>query len=247
MRKFGLIGKTLGHSFSKKYYLEKFEKENIQDVGYDLYELSSIDQLVKLYESNPELLGINITIPYKEEAIPYVDELSDEAKAMQAINCVQIRRNGSTSYLKGYNTDAFGFEESFKKHLKPDHQKALILGYGGAAKAVKYVLEKLRIDYQIVSRSQSSNALSYQDLTKDILESHSIIINCSPVGTYPNVLECPNIPYEYITSKHYLYDLIYNPEETLFLKKGRENGACTTNGLEMLTLQAEKNWEIWNQ
>jgi len=247
MKKFGLIGKTLSHSFSKKYYLEKFAKESIINVDYDLYELSTIDKLKDLYESDPLLLGINITIPYKEDALAYVDELSPEASSIRAINCVKIDRSNDRVTLKGYNTDAYGFEESFKKQLQPHHKKALILGNGGATKAVIYVLNKLEIPYLIVSRQKSDSSISYEDVSEKLLATYTIIINCSPVGTYPNVDQSPAIPYQFISESHYLYDLIYNPEETLFLKEGKEKNATTKNGFEMLILQAEKNWEIWNQ
>ncbi|MBE8714201.1 shikimate dehydrogenase family protein [Sphingobacterium hungaricum] len=247
MKKLGLIGKTLGHSFSKKYYLEKFERENIRDIDYDLYELSAIEKFKELYESEPQLAGVNITIPYKEEALAYMDELSPEANEIRAINCVRIARNDGEIKLKGFNTDAYGFEESFKKQLLPSHKKALILGNGGATKAVIYVLNKLGIDFLIVSRKESADSITYAELSPELMKEHQIIINCSPVGTYPLIDASPDIPYEFISDQHYLYDLIYNPEETLFLRTGREKGAVTKNGLDMLILQAEKNWEIWNQ
>ncbi|QBR13691.1 shikimate dehydrogenase family protein [Sphingobacterium sp. CZ-2] len=248
MKYLGLIGYPLGHSFSKKYYLDKFDKENIQGIDYDLYPISDIEKFPELYTSNPDFYGVNVTIPYKQDVIPYLDELSEEAKVIGAVNCIQIKRQeNGRPYLKGFNTDAYGFEQSLLPFLKLEHKKALILGNGGATKAVKYVLDKLRIPYQVVSRTKDAENISYADLTDSIIAQHQIIINCSPVGTYPNIDQCPDIPFEGIGPGHLLYDLIYNPEETLFLQKGKARGAAIKNGFEMLVLQAEKNWEVWNQ
>jgi len=246
MRKLGLLGYPLGHSFSKKYYLDKFNREHIKDIDYDLYAIEDIRDFPKLYIQDEHFYGFNVTIPHKQAVMQYMDRLSEEAEAIQAVNCITIRRDGPTPSLTGYNTDAFGFEESLKPMLKENHKKALVLGNGGAAKAVFYVLEKLGISYLVVSRSKGKGDLTYADLDADIVRDHQLIINCSPVGTFPNIDEAPQIPYAYIGTAHLLYDLIYNPEETLFLRKGRENGAMTKNGYEMLLLQAEKNWEIWN-
>ncbi|MFZ4263508.1 shikimate dehydrogenase family protein [Sphingobacterium sp. HJSM2_6] len=249
MRKLGLIGYPLSHSFSKKYYLEKFSNEGIKHIDYDLYPIPSINDFKALYNNTANLYGVNVTIPYKQEVIPLLNELSEEAKEIAAVNCIQIKRieGQSEPYLKGFNTDAYGFSESIKPLLKSHHKKALILGNGGATKAVIYSLKQLGIDYQIVSRKANGQSLSYDQLNENIIKDHLLIINCSPVGTYPNLDECPNIPYSGISKEHLLYDLIYNPEETKFLTIGKSKGATIKNGYEMLILQAEKNWEIWNQ
>jgi len=246
MRKLGLLGYPLSHSFSKKYYLDKFHKEHILGIDYDLYSIEDIHDFPQLYGQDDRFYGFNVTIPHKQAVMQFVDELSEEAAAIQAVNCITIQRKGGKPYLKGYNTDAFGFEESLAPLLQGKHKKALVLGNGGAAKAILYVLKKRGIPYLIVSRSKHNGDLTYEELDRDIIGDHQIIINCSPVGTFPNIDEAPQIPYEFIGEDHLLYDLIYNPEETLFLQKGRENGATTKNGYEMLLLQAEKNWEIWN-
>lgn len=247
MKKLGLIGYPLGHSFSKKYYLSKFTNERIQGIDYDLYPIESIEQFPNLYKNDPSFYGVNVTIPYKIAVLAYLDELSEEAAAIQAVNCIQIRQQGGTTYLKGYNTDVYGFQESLRPLLQPQHTNALILGNGGAAKAVVYALTQLGISYTFVSREASENALSYAQVTAEVMQAHTLVINCSPVGTFPAIDASPSLPYEAMTADHLLYDLIYNPEETTFLRKGRLKGAQTKNGLEMLLLQAEKNWEIWNQ
>lgn len=247
MKYLGLIGYPLGHSFSKKYYLEKFSNEGIKGIDYDLYPIPSIEDFPKLYTDNPDLYGVNVTIPYKQDVLVYLDELSEEAKAIGAVNCIQIRQEiGKKPRLKGFNTDAFGFAESLKPLLAKHHQKALILGNGGATKAVKYALDQLHITYQVVSRTRTAETISYADLSPETIQNHNLIINCSPVGTAPHIDQCPDIPYDGIGSDHLLYDLIYNPEETSFLQKGKARGAKIKNGYEMLILQAEKNWEIWN-
>jgi len=247
MKRLGLIGFPLGHSFSKKFYLEKFDKENIQNVEYDLYAIEDIDSFPSLYQHTDGLYGVNVTIPHKQSIIPFLDELSEEAQEIMAVNCIQIRKDGDTFHLKGFNTDAFGFEKSLSPLLKPHHLKALVLGNGGAAQAVVYTLTKLGIDYRFVSRVKSNGSLSYEDLDADLIEQYTLIINCSPLGTYPNIDSCPNIPYEALSDRHLLYDLVYNPDQTLFLRKGLEKGATVKNGYEMLLLQAERNWEIWNE
>ena len=248
MKKLGLIGYPLGHSFSKKYYLDKFAVEEIKNIDYDLYPIAEISAFKENILGDSDFYGVNVTIPYKQSVIPYLDELSTEAKEMEAVNCIQIRHteDGKT-FTKGYNTDAYGFEMSLKPLLKPHHKKALIFGNGGATKAVCYTLKKLGISYQIVSRSKTKKTITYQELTPALITEHHLLINCSPVGTYPNITECPDIPYAGITADHLLYDLIYNPEQTHFLTLGKQRGAITKNGYEMLVLQAEKNWEIWNQ
>jgi shikimate dehydrogenase len=261
MKKFGLIGFPLGHSFSQKYFTEKFEKEGIKDCEYISLPINNINELPNLLKSNPDLCGLNVTIPYKIGVHYFLDNVSPTAKIIDAVNCIKITYPNSLSglfdgelmttnadkpYLDGHNTDAYGFLESLKPLLKKQHKKALILGNGGATRAVKYVLKKLDIDFKIVSRQHHHEMLAYTDISKKLLSEYQIIINTSPLGTYPNVNECPNIPYQYLTSDHLLYDLIYNPEETTFLRKGKDQGATIKNGYEMLVLQAEKSWEIWN-
>lgn len=257
MKKFGLIGYPLVHSFSKQYYTEKFQKLGLSDYSYELYPLQLLSSFPQLLKDEPNLCGLNVTIPHKIGVLFYLDWISPEAKVVNAVNCIKIIKknplddffSGECSLepirLQGYNTDVYGFEESLKPLLKKSHSRALVLGNGGAARAVLYVLKKLNIDYTVVSRKASHLQLSYEEITKEVIEKHTLIINTTPVGTFPAVEDCLNIPYEFIGKKHLLYDLIYNPEETEFLKRGRLNGATIKNGKEMLELQAEKNWEIW--
>lgn len=247
MRKLGLIGYPLGHSFSKKYYLAKFEQEKISDIDYDLYPVENLEEFQPIYEQDPDFAGFNVTIPHKRNVLALLDELSPEAEQIQAVNCVRIIRKDGKMTLKGYNTDAYGFEHSLKPLLGAQHRRALVLGNGGAAKAVYYTLNKLNIPFQIVSRRKENGDLTYEELTPEIISTNKLIINCSPVGTFPEINNCPAIGYQDIGPEHLLYDLIYNPEETLFLKKGKEQGATIKNGYEMLVLQAEKNWVIWNE
>ena len=242
MKQFGLIGYPLSHSFSKGYFAEKFQKENVLDCKYDVFPLEKIEDFVELCNNHKNLVGLNVTIPYKQVVIPFLDELNEEAKAIGAVNTIKFI-NGKKN---GYNSDCYGFEMSLLPLLKPHHKNTLILGTGGASKAVEYVLKKLGIEYQYVSRNKSDKSISYEELNQDIVNRTSLIVNCSPIGMYPNVEVAPNIPYQFITDKHLLYDLIYNPEETLFLKEGKLRGAQTKNGLEMLYQQAEKSWQIWN-
>jgi shikimate dehydrogenase len=242
MRLFGLLGKTLKHSFSKSYFTEKFAREGLAGHQYENYELDSISQLPQLLDQHPELNGLNVTIPYKEEVIPYLHVQNEIVRKIKACNCIRII-NGK---LHGFNTDVIGFKQSLEKELKPRHKKALVLGTGGAAKAVQYALELLGIEYIIVSRTKKAGILSYEELTGEIISEHLLIINTSPVGMYPKVGEAPQIPYQFITPDHYLFDLVYNPEKTLFLQKGEERGATICNGHEMLILQAEESWRIWN-
>lgn len=244
MRKFGLIGYPLGHSFSKKYFTTKFENENI-DARYDLYELDKLEKFENL-KYTPELCGLNVTIPYKEKIMGFLDELDDTSKKIGAVNVIKFIRTESQLKLKGYNSDAVGFEKSLQPLLKSHHSKALILGTGGASKAIKYVLDNLGISSVFVSRNPSVNMLTYQQIDKKILNDFKLIINASPVGTFPNVNQCPDIPYQFLDSSHVLYDLVYNPAETLFMKKGAERGATVCNGEAMLIGQAEAAWEIWN-
>ena len=240
-RRFGLVGKSISYSFSKGYFTSKFNDLGLEDHTYENFDLVEIGQFKGLITSN-EISGLNVTIPYKEQVIPYLDVLEPQAASIGAVNTIKITPAGT----KGYNTDAYGFEQSLLPYLKKHHKKALILGTGGASKAVAFVLDKLGIDYCYVSRTPNHLQMTYEDITQNILNSYKLIINCSPVGTYPNVDEKPNIPYEFLGPQHLLYDLIYNPEKTTFLKQGEKSGASITNGLAMLQFQAEKAWEIWN-
>jgi shikimate dehydrogenase len=250
MRKFGLIGYPLSHSFSKKYFSEKFAQENILDTSYELYELPQIAQLPDLLRQNPEICGLNVTIPHKESVIPYLNQLSEAAQAIGAVNVIKITDN---QQLIGYNSDYEGFMNSLKSHLQTwefsiNALQALVLGTGGAAKAVKTALQTLQIPFQVVSRQSymAKQIISYEDLEEIQLADYQLIINTTPVGMYPLVEHCPPIRYDLLSPKHFLYDLVYNPQDTLFLQKGRAMGAKTLNGLEMLYGQAEKAWEIWN-
>ncbi len=242
MKKFGLIGYPLSHSFSKKYFNSKFEKEKLTDHSYELFPLKKIENFNILIKNHPDLQGLNVTIPYKQKIISYLEECSPEAKAIGAVNTIKIKNNK----LYGYNTDVYGFENSLKPLLQPHHKNALILGSGGAAQAVIFVLKELNILYKIISRSKEKGDFTYNETGSIDFENYNIIINTTPLGMSPEINACPNIPYERLNSNCLLYDLVYNPEETLFLKKGKQQGALTKNGLEMLYLQAEKAWEIWN-
>lgn len=244
MKLFGLIGFPLIHSFSKQYFDEKFEREKIIDCQFQNFSLSYISELKNLIENNPNLKGLAVTIPYKKKVMHYLDNASENAMKMVACNCIKIE-NGK---LYGFNTDVIGFEKSLKKELSSHHQKALILGTGGAASAVEFVLSKLHIPSLFVSRNVigKNKTISYADINKAVLNEYSLIVNTTPVGTFPNVNECPNIPYHLLSNKNHLFDAIYNPDKTLFLKKGEQQGCIVQNGYEMLTIQAEANWEIWN-
>lgn len=244
MRKFGLIGKNISYSFSKTYFADKFKKEGIHNTSYENFDLQTIEDFEAIFTNNPGIAGLNVTIPYKEDIIPYLNKLSRKAKAIGAVNTIRITKKGN---LKGYNTDCYGFKNSINPFLESYQKKALILGTGGASKAIAYTLTGLNIDYKYVSRSKTQDNFTYDELDKKIIKQYHIIINCSPLGTHPNVDECPKIPYVALTNKHLLFDLIYNPSETLFLKQGKQKGAKTCNGLKMLELQAEKAWKIWNK
>ena len=247
MRKFGLIGYPLGHSFSKGYFENKFKAENINDCTYENFPLEKIEKLRDLIFRIPDLTGLNVTIPYKEQVMSFIDELDPEADRVGAVNTIRIYRSANEYHLKGYNTDIIGFEKPLTDVLKPIHNAALVLGTGGASKAVVYVLKKQGINYQYVSRvPKNASILSYSDLTPEIISSCKIIINTSPSGMYPHIDNCPQIPYNTIGPDHILYDLIYNPEMTLFLKRGKEKKATLINGLPMLYGQAEESWKIWN-
>jgi len=245
MKHFGLIGFPLGHSFSKKFFTEKFKQENI-DAQYDLYELANLLEFENLL-TETELYGLNVTIPYKEKVIQYLDELDETAAEIGAVNVIKFIREEGSLKIKGYNSDAIGFENSLAPLLKTYHQKALILGTGGASKAIDYTLRKLGITTTFVSRTAKPDSLTYDQLNKDILNENLVIINASPVGTFPHADECPNIPYQFLTGKHLLFDAVYNPAETLFLKKGKEQKAQVLNGEGMLTGQAIAAWKIWNE
>jgi shikimate dehydrogenase len=244
-RVFGLIGFPLSHSFSVNYFAEKFRKENITDAVYKNFEIDSLEKL-DLVLNDPGLRGLNVTIPYKEKIISYLDKISPEAEAIGAVNTIRIHIADGKRKLEGFNTDAFGFSMSLKPFLLNTHERALILGNGGAAKAVKHVLHNLGVNYLTITRNKGEGDLIYEELNEYILRSHLLIIQTTPVGMHPAEDECPHIPYEHLGPGHLLYDLIYNPEETLFLKKGKQKGAVILNGLSMLRLQAEKSWQIWN-
>lgn len=239
MNQFGLIGRNISYSFSAKFFTEKFKTENIENHFYDIFDLNEISEVENTFKIE-HLKGCNVTIPYKEQIIPFLDEMDTNASKIGAVNCVKIQKG----IKKGFNTDAVGFENSIQPLLNSSHKNALILGDGGAAKAVKFVLGKLNIPFKTVTRSGN---FTYSDLNVEIIQNHQIIVNCTPVGTFPNVENAPEISYEFLTSQHLLYDLIYNPEKTKFLELGEKNGAKIKNGYEMLVLQAEKSWEIWNQ
>ena len=248
MKTYGLIGHRLGYSFSKGFFTEKFEKENLQEHEYVNFELNSINEFPGIFEKNDHIAGLNCTIPYKQQIMPFMDEIDQEAAAVGAINTVKIIRDAGKMKLKGYNTDVYGFENSLKPLLNEKHEKALILGTGGASKAIKYILGKLGIDYLSASIEAElfEKEIRYEQIDGNLLKEYLIVIHATPLGTFPKVDACPNIPYEKLTSDHVLFDLVYNPEETLFMKKGKEQGATIKNGLEMLHLQAKKSWEIWN-
>ena len=245
MREYGLIGYPLSHSFSQKYFTEKFQRDGIHDAVFHAFPIPSIDYLPHLIEEHPQLKGFAITIPYKREVIKYLDSKTEAVEKMNACNCVCIKHGK----LYGHNTDVIGFEKSFIRYLQPHHTKALILGTGGASSAVAFVLDKLHIDYRYVSRSSNADLhiLGYADINKAILDEYTVIINCTPLGTYPKIDEAPEIPYQLLTEKHYLFDLVYNPAKTKFLSLGEAQGAAIQNGYDMLILQAEENWKLWNE
>lgn len=240
---YGLIGYPLTHSFSKAWFTEKFKREGLHECRYELFPLESINAFNDLLTGQPALNGLNVTVPYKKEVIPFLHDSSGIPEGLHACNCIRIE-NGK---LHGFNTDWIGFENSLKPLLKSNHTKALVLGTGGAAEAVQFVLNRLSIPFYNVSRTgNTTNTITYGNLTEEILHAHTLIINTTPVGMYPNVDACPDLPYQHIGKAHLLYDLVYNPALTLFLQKGKENGAAIKNGEEMLVLQAEESWKIWN-
>jgi shikimate dehydrogenase len=242
MRQLGLIGKTLSHSFSKSYFEEKFQRENISDFSYELFELADIQKITDFISKHPNVVGFNVTIPYKQAIIPYLDALSEEAAAVGAVNTVFIQHSGHQIVTKGFNTDTLGFRKSLNEAELPE--KVLVLGTGGAAAAVTYVLGNLGCRCTAVSRDPQ-RGLPYSALTPEIIAQHKMIVNCTPLGTYPNINEKPDIPYNGISGEHFLYDLVYNPSETAFLKEGIRRGAKVQNGLAMLHAQAEAAWNIW--
>ena len=245
MKKYGLIGYPLGHSFSMGYFNEKFKNEAINAV-YENFEIPDIQDITTVIGSNPDLAGFNVTIPYKEKVMDYLDYIAPEAAEIGAVNVVKVTHNGERAVLKGFNSDVVGFVNSIKPLLRPLHKKALVLGTGGASKAVEYGLRKLGLETIKVSRTEKDNTITYGQVTPELLSEYKVIVNCTPCGMAPHFDECPNLPYDSIDDSFLLYDLIYNPEETLFLRKGKEKEATVKNGLEMLLLQAEEGWNIWN-
>lgn len=248
MKTYGLIGHRLGHSFSKNFFTEKFKNENLSDHQYLNFELDTIQEFPGIFEKQLNICGLNCTIPYKQQIMQYLDEIDGEAAEIGAVNTVKIIRKNGKKILKGFNTDLYGFENSLCPMLEPRHQKALILGTGGASKAIRFLFDKIGIAYLSATTKEhlGNGEISYSQLGKNEMNEYLIIINATPLGTFPKVDTCPDIPYQFVTADHVLYDLVYNPEETLFLKKGKAQGAKTKNGLEMLHLQALKAWEIWN-
>ena len=246
MDKYGLIGYPLGHSFSKNYFNEKFENENI-DAEYINFEIPTIDALPEVLATNPELRGLNVTIPYKEKVISFLDAVSPEARAIGAINVIKVEHKGNETILKGYNSDVIGFTKSIAPLLKRHNKKALILGTGGASKAIDYGLKSLGLETVKVSRYERPGTIQYSKITPEIIKEYNVIVNCTPCGMYPNIEECPELPYDAMTEKNILYDLIYNPDQTKFMKLGAKQGATVKNGLEMLLLQAFASWEFWNR
>lgn len=245
MDKYGLIGYPLGHSFSIGYFNERFENENI-DAKYINFEIPSIDDLPEVLASNPQLKGLNVTIPYKEKVIPFLDSVSPEARAIGAVNVIRVTHKGNKVILRGFNSDVIGFTKSIEPMLEKCHKKALILGTGGASKAVNYGLKSLGLETVFVSRYERPDTIQYDSITPDVVKEYNVIVNCTPLGMYPHSDECPKLPYEALDSHNILYDLIYNPDQTLFMKKGLAHGAQVKNGLEMLLLQAFASWEFWN-
>jgi shikimate dehydrogenase len=244
MRRYGLIGYPLGHSFSKRYFTEKFEREGLSDCSYELYPLQSITELPHLLKDHPDLRGLNVTVPYKKAVLPYLDSTEHLPKGLLACNCIKIENKK----LIGYNTDYIGFEKSLVPLLQPHHKKALLLGQGGATESVAFVLKKLNIGYSIVSRNLHDKAkLTYSEIDEKTIQEHPVIVNSTPLGASPDIDTCPDIPYQFITERHLLFDLVYNPPKTLFLKKGEQRGALIKNGEEMLKIQAEENWLVWNR
>lgn len=240
-RKFGLVGKNISYSFSSTYFSKKFEEKGLDNCSYENFDLNTIAEFPKLLE-DANLAGLNVTIPYKEQVLPFLNDIDKTAKEIGAVNTIKFTANG----IKGFNTDAIGFKQSLKPHLNQKHRKALILGTGGASKAIAYIFKELEIAFKYVSRTKRVGHLTYSELSKEIIQEYLVIVNCTPIGTFPNIEEKPNIPYQNIGNEHLLFDLIYNPEKTSFLKLGEEKGAKIQNGYPMLVNQAEAAWNIWN-
>lgn len=239
--RYGLLGKDISYSFSKGYFAEKFKLQNLNNHSYENFDIQTIEEFSNILK-NSNLRGLNVTIPYKESIFPFLTEIDQDAEKIGAVNTIKFTENG----LKGFNTDAYGFQKSLEPFLKTHHKRALILGTGGASKAIRFVLNHLGIENQYVSRTSKADVLSYDHLDKSMMEKHTIIVNCTPLGTFPEVDTKPNIPYQYITKQHFLFDLVYNPSKTAFLRLGEEKGASICNGLKMLEFQADRSWEIWN-
>ena len=246
MKTYGLIGYPLGHSFSRGYFTDYFGREGIE-AEYKNFELPSIEQLAEVLQTEPTLQGFNVTIPYKQQVFSYLSELSEAAQAIGAVNVVKVMRRDEGLYLKGYNTDYIGFTDSIRPHLKPHHTHALILGTGGASKAVDYALRKLGLKTQYVSRTAREGIIAYDELTPELMAQYTVIVNTTPLGMHPKVDECPPLDYTLLTSQHLLYDVVYNPAKTLFLQRGEEAGATICNGMDMLIGQAKAAWEIWEE
>lgn len=244
--KFGLVGQSLSHSFSRDFFTKKFAAMQLADHSYELFELKTINEFTGLIQAEKDLAGLNVTIPYKIAVIPFLTSLAPEAEAVGAVNTVKITHTGQNTILTGHNTDVYGFEMSIKPFLESHHQRALVLGNGGASKAVQYVLRKLGIDYNVVSRNPAKNQLNYNDINEYVLKHHLFVINTTPLGMSPNTGGCPALSFDMVGDSHFFVDLIYNPAETVFLQKAKQQGARILNGTSMLHLQAEKAWEIWN-
>ncbi|MBR6188886.1 MAG: shikimate dehydrogenase [Prevotella sp.] len=245
MDKYGLIGYPLGHSFSVNYFNQKFADEGI-NAKYINFEIPTVDQIIEVVSANPELKGLNVTIPYKERVIEFLDQLSPEARAIGAVNVIRVTHEGGKIRMKGFNSDVIGFTQSIEPMLENYHKKALVLGTGGASKAICYGLKNLGLETVCVSRYERPKTICYKDITPEVVKEYNVIVNCTPLGMFPKTEQCPQLPYEALDEKNILYDLVYNPDVTLFMKKGAERGAQVKNGLEMLLLQAFVSWEMWN-
>ncbi len=241
--RFGLVGKNISYSFSKGYFTKKFNFLELNNYSYENFDIQKIEEFNNIFEGENNIKGLNVTIPYKEAVMQYLAELDPEAETIGAVNTIKVTPNG----LKGYNTDGYGFQKSIEPYIKKHHTKALILGTGGASKAIAHVLQKLGLAYAFVSRKSKTGQYTYDNLSKVILDEYTVIVNCTPLGTHPNIDQKPDIPYSFLTSKHLLFDLIYNPEKTTFLLEGENRGASICNGSEMLEFQAEKAWKIWQE
>lgn len=246
MDTYGLIGYPLGHSFSRNFFNQKFVDEGI-DAVYENFEIPSIEMFLEVLEATATLRGLNVTIPYKEKVISYLDVLSPEARTIGAVNVIKVEHKDKQRVLKGYNTDVIGFIRSIEPMIEPHHKKALVLGTGGASKAVCYGLRQLNIEPVLVSRYQRPGTIQYKDITQEVVKEYNVIVNSTPCGMYPKVDDCPDLPYEALTPENLLYDLVYNPDQTTFMKRGAAQGAAVKNGLEMLLIQAQTGWDIWNE